>query len=340
MPRASQVLSGRVVARGRTPAILAAATIAVLAVAGLYFLRPGQHRVAARKPLPIRQEPPPVGQAPVKASLGLKIENQGAAVKLSWNSASGQILNASQGMMIIWSQGDLHNLTLTADELRSGSLLYKPASGKMEFQLAVLNGEEVAQESVVAVIPERVAVIPERNDAPPAIPSRKSVRRAKHPLLRAFSPPALLPGPKPAVTVNLDPAPVVLQAQADHNEVASLFGQPSPPPATGDASRETGVGKLQAKTYAGTVVDAACATRAGTAEGLPDGRCGVSPSTELFALRLKDGHILRFDSVGNDRVQNTKKRNAWVATSSSGKPVHAKVSGAVLGDKLIVLSIR
>ena len=72
----------------------------------------------------------------------------------------------------------------------------------------------------------------------------------------------------------------------------------------------------------------------------PDDHCDVSPATALFALRLKDGRILQFDSVGNERVRNANRKNKWVATASSGKPIHAKVSGAVLSDKLIVVSIH
>jgi hypothetical protein len=86
------------------------------------------------------------------------------------------------------------------------------------------------------------------------------------------------------------------------------------------------------QTYTGMVVDAQCAARA------TDDRCGVSPATALFALRLQDGRILPFDSIGNDRVRNKKKK--WVATASSGRPIQAKVSGTVLGDKLIVVSIN
>jgi hypothetical protein len=99
---------------------------------------------------------------------------------------------------------------------------------------------------------------------------------------------------------------------------------------------------MKTQTYTGIVVDAVCVPHALTAAppAPPEDPCDISDATALFALRLKDGRFLKFDSVGNERVRNANKRSKWIATASSGKPVHAKVSGSVLGDKLIVVSIH
>jgi cytoskeletal protein RodZ len=159
---------------------------------------------------------------------------------------------------------------------------------------------------------------------------------------KAFSPPAPFVGTSSILPASLDQPPVVRESNADKNRVISLLGPPPPPPATGETLHEFETSELKAQTYNGILVDAVCATHRVTAvsPGLLDDLCDVSATTALFALRLQDGRILRFDSVGNERVRNANRRNKWVATASSGKPVHAKVSGAVLGDKLIVVSIR
>jgi hypothetical protein len=97
--------------------------------------------------------------------------------------------------------------------------------------------------------------------------------------------------------------------------------------------------KLVPRTYNGIVVDAACgaSTRVHAGEDKP--RCVISTATAMFALRLEDGQIVRFDSVGNLRAQNAKKKHRWVAKSVAGKDVRAKVNGAIVGDQMIVVSI-
>ena len=172
--------------------------------------------------------------------------------------------------------------------------------------------------------------------------SGESTHPAERQLLRAFSPPAPFVGTNSILSASLDQPPVAFESNTDKNEVISLLGSPPPPPATDETLHESETREMKTQTYTGSVVDAVCATRTVTAvsPGPPDDRCDVSPATALFALRLQDGRILQFDSVGNERVRNENRKNKWVATASSGKPVHAKVSGAVLGDKLIVVSIH
>ena len=122
---------------------------------GLYLLNSAYHRVTTESVSPVRQERPSVGQLAAKSSLAFTVESRGPALLLTWNRESAQITNASLGMMIIWSQGTIRNLTLTAEQLRSGSILYKPVSDQVEFQLAVMNGDQVTQESAIVLLPER-----------------------------------------------------------------------------------------------------------------------------------------------------------------------------------------
>jgi cytoskeleton protein RodZ len=160
--------------------------------------------------------------------------------------------------------------------------------------------------------------------------------------LRAFPPPAPVVGTNSILPASLDQPPVVLESNTDKNTAITLLGPPLPPPATDATLHAFETSELKAQTYSGFLVDAVCATHSVTAvsAGRLDDRCVISATTALFALRLPNGRILQFDSVGNERVRNANRRNKWVATASSGKQVHAEVSGAVLGDKLIVVSIR
>jgi len=56
-------------------------------------------------------------------------------------------------------------------------------------------------------------------------------------------------------------------------------------------------------------------------------------------LKTKDGQIVRFDDVGNSRVQEAMKTHKnW--SSNSGKDVHVTVSGVQDGDHMTVVSIK
>jgi hypothetical protein len=66
--------------------------------------------------------------------------------------------------------------------------------------------------------------------------------------------------------------------------------------------------------------------------------CSVSNSTTAFALKTKEGQLLKFDGVGNTRAAEELKVK-WAQNLSAGKPIHAKVSGSVNGDTVTVTSV-
>ncbi|HWQ53833.1 MAG TPA: hypothetical protein VN442_09110 [Bryobacteraceae bacterium] len=69
--------------------------------------------------------------------------------------------------------------------------------------------------------------------------------------------------------------------------------------------------------------------------------CPVTASTSAFALKMNDGRVVGFDSVGNQRAQEAiKNKKKWSEATTSGKPIKAKVDGVLTGDKLLVVSIR
>jgi len=130
-------------------------------------------------------------------------------------------------------------------------------------------------------------------------------------------------------------------------------GSPAPAKAINPPSVET-------RAYKGTLVDASCAANvtqkapaaetstadradAGNTPGQKSGSeaCAVSSSTKEFALKTKEGRVLRFDAVGNERTADAlKNKKNWSAAMSAGKPITAKVGGSSLdGDNLTVLTI-
>jgi hypothetical protein len=70
-------------------------------------------------------------------------------------------------------------------------------------------------------------------------------------------------------------------------------------------------------------------------------QCPVSSSTSKFGLKLEDGTVVRFDSVGNERAaQELKTKTKWTKDLTDGKPIKAKVSGTMNGDTVTVVSIH
>jgi len=123
----------------------------------------------------------------------------------------------------------------------------------------------------------------------------------------------------------LEESPPNIHAVEDRRPPSLNFGPPSQPaPSTGTTTTDL------TQTYEGVVVDAACVS------GQPS--CSISRATTTFALRLKDGQTLRFDSVGNLRA--TKKKGRWVSKTLAGKEIRAKVNGMIAGGELIAVSIE
>jgi hypothetical protein len=155
---------------------------------------------------------------------------------------------------------------------------------------------------------------------------------------------------------------------------AVAFAQDTPPvqpkqPAENAAPSKAGSDRssqeVKTQTYSGILMDASCAgagSAAATTSTSSTGTsadstastssadrsagsgsnpsCGVATSTTQFALKTKDGNTVRFDDVGNARVQEAMKTHKkWSDSASASKPIHVKANGVLNGDKLTVLSI-
>jgi len=69
--------------------------------------------------------------------------------------------------------------------------------------------------------------------------------------------------------------------------------------------------------------------------------CPVSANTTTFGLKLDDGTLLKFDSVGNTRAASElKTKQKWTKDLAENKPVHAKVNGLQNGDTITVTDIH
>ena len=114
--------------------------------------------------------------------------------------------------------------------------------------------------------------------------------------------------------------------------------------------------EVKTQTYSGTLIDASCAgpgsasttTSTSSATSSADRSagsgsnpsCAVAASTTQFALKTKDGNTVRFDDVGNARVQEAMKTHKkWSESASASKAIHVKANGVLNGDKLTVLSV-
>ena len=124
---------------------------------------------------------------------------------------------------------------------------------------------------------------------------------------------------------------------------------------------KSGTGQVNVQSWKGTLVDANCANGGSQAakessdsKGVDSGRpekghkkshsetegCLVSSSTTAFAIKTKEGQVMKFDAIGNSRAaEQLKTKASWSKDVAAGKPIHATVSGILNGDSITVISI-
>lgn len=139
---------------------------------------------------------PPAARSGAAFPVGLRAETQTGALKLMWDRESALVKNATTGVLTIRDGDAEQAIELSAGMVRSGTIVYSPATGRVSSRLTVTGPEGTAGESVVAVIPQAEPL-------PPA-PAVFTVRPA--PLVRREKQ-AAATRPKPS------PAPVLLSGQ-------------------------------------------------------------------------------------------------------------------------------
>jgi TonB family protein len=122
--------------------------------------------------------------------VGLRAETQTGALKLTWDRKSALVKNATSGVLTIRDGGSEQALELSAAMVRSGSIVYSPATEKVHSRLTVTSPDRTASESVVAVIPWSAPPLTAVSPKPATHPERLHRRSAPR-----ISPAAKLPAP-------------------------------------------------------------------------------------------------------------------------------------------------
>lgn len=171
-------------------------------------------------------------------ALGLSLDQQGSKLRVYWNRQSSAILSAKFGMVLIREGAKSRNVPLSADQLRSGSILYAPTSDQVEVELNVVGGERVSRESITALLPSRdskdsviasaKSVPPSRERASTADEAEASAEPANRPELRKFSLPTVSRRNAPAATSAItEPPPAVKFDSGTGAAPAPVAWQPS-----------------------------------------------------------------------------------------------------------------
>jgi periplasmic protein TonB len=200
----------------------------VISGAFLYYRR-GFNRTAAAPVAPVRTE--------VKASLGLAVERRGNNLVVSWNRNASMIAKADFGMLLIRGGDVSRDISLTAEELRSGSVVYSSTAEQVRFQLNVVSGEQVTREFLALVLPPAQERVPERpasvtsqpgGNAKASAPPRPVVLNVPAPAaeLRQFKP-VESPQPSTAAPPRLDEPPPVAGAAPVNGVTLPLLTRPA-----------------------------------------------------------------------------------------------------------------
>jgi hypothetical protein len=127
-------------------AVRTAGALAILGMAVYFSSTRSSHQPVSNALEPV------VAPAPA-STLGFRVERQGTDLLLSWDHRSPSIMDATFGLVLIREKDRTRNVALTPEQLRSGSVRYKPASDEVEMELNVATGDHLVKESVIAVLP-------------------------------------------------------------------------------------------------------------------------------------------------------------------------------------------
>jgi hypothetical protein len=85
--------------------------------------------------------------------LDFRVDREGTDLLFSWDRRSPAITGATFGMVLIRENDRTRNVALTPEQLRFGSVRYRPASDEVDIELNVATGDHLVKESVIAVLP-------------------------------------------------------------------------------------------------------------------------------------------------------------------------------------------
>ncbi len=128
--------------------------------------------------------------------------------------------------------------------------------------------------------------------------------------------------------------------------------QPQSTKSGSPAAGSTTPAEMKTSSFKGILVDMSCASNSSSSAATASDQkntanrdsgsdCPVSASSSQFGMKMDEGKTVKFDMVGNQRTQDMIKNDkGWNKEITANKPIHAKVDGALNGDKLIVSSIH
>lgn len=127
------------------------------------------------------QNPTPGSAPPAVASvaLGLTAERSGSSLMLSWDTTAPAIRSASKGALLIQTGSEHEDVELSAEQLRSGTYLYKPTGDHLSIRLQVTGpGNVIEDDSMTVFLPkqsdQRPVVIPHQSHSSGAVAPAES----------------------------------------------------------------------------------------------------------------------------------------------------------------------
>ncbi|MGH9638611.1 MAG: hypothetical protein ACRD3Y_00995, partial [Bryobacteraceae bacterium] len=107
------------------------------------------------------------------SSLHMHVEVQGERVFVSWNPRASGVEPAG-GRLTIEDAGQRHEFSLDATQAANGSVLYRPASGNVNFRLEIRNTSGAVFSDSLRVLDPAQAALRAQKKAPPPVAPPKS----------------------------------------------------------------------------------------------------------------------------------------------------------------------
>ncbi|MFZ0589398.1 MAG: hypothetical protein WAM39_02830 [Bryobacteraceae bacterium] len=115
-----------------------------------------------------------LGAKPESLSLGLRVENQGAWLRISWDRAAPGVQSATQGLLEIKDGSKRREAQLDLHQLADGSVLYRPESGDVALLLKLRGKRGSVSESLRVLAGDRLSspgsISPKTQSSSPSLP--------------------------------------------------------------------------------------------------------------------------------------------------------------------------
>ena len=217
----------------------------LLGAAGVALGTPSIRERAARIWTAAAKADPPAAPALLSpTTLGLAAQRQATDVQLTWNREASAINTATSGVLSIEDGASRREIPLAPSQLRSGSVLYSPASGEVTMQLTVATPAGAVSESVLVVLSSAEAPVktyrlspPPASSASPPSPPVDLVVKASKPFAGVPVVMSSSPDPAPALT---DAPPVTVTSTPTAVSIPAVVPpQPQPQPQSAPPPVET-----------------------------------------------------------------------------------------------------